>query len=99
MIPNTYKDVIPNREMMKLSDAMKRIDLDSFVGEGLELILLNLRMEPSPGEEEMRYKLVLTINVFKTIGVFEWYVYGMYHTHLSVIHTIDKIFSQLSLCK
>ncbi|KAK2555497.1 E3 ubiquitin-protein ligase rnf213-alpha [Acropora cervicornis] len=71
LIPNTYKDVIPNREMMKLSDAMKRIDLDSFVGEVLELILLNLRMEPIPGEEEMRYKLVLTINVFKTIGVFE----------------------------
>ena len=71
MIPNTYKDAIPIREMMKLSDAMKRIDLDSFVGEVLELILLNLRMEPSPEEEEMRYKLVLTINVFKTIGVFE----------------------------
>ena len=63
MIPNTYKHVIPGTEMMKLSDAMKRIDLDSFVGEVLELILLNLRMEPSPGEEEMRYKLVLTINV------------------------------------
>ena len=59
---------------MKLSDAMKRIDLDSFVGEVLELILLNLRMEPNPGEEEMRYKLVLTKNVVETIGVFEWYV-------------------------
>ena len=77
---------------MKLSDAMKRIDLDSFVGEVLELILLNLRMEPSPGEEEMRYKLVLTINVFKTIGVFEWYVNCN-------VHTIDEIFSRLSLCK
>ena len=71
---------------------MKRIDLDSFVGEVLELILLNLRMEPSPGEEEMRYKLVLTINVFKTIGVFEWYVNCN-------VHTIDEIFSWLSLCK
>ena len=83
--------------MMKLSDAMKRIDLDSFIGEVLELILLNLRMEPSPGEEEMRYKLVLTINVFKTIGVFEWYV-NCNVPHLS-IHTIDEIFSWLSLCK
>ena len=92
MIPNTYKHVIPGTEMMKLSDAMKRIDLDSFVGEVLELILLNLRMEPSPGEEEMRYKLVLTINVFKTIGVFEWYVNCN-------VHTIDEIFSRLSLCK
>ena len=47
---------------------MKRIDLDSFVGEVLELIWLNLRMEPSTGEKEMRYKLVLTI------GIFDWYV-------------------------
>ena len=82
---------------MKLSDAMKRIDLDSFVGEVLELILLNLRMEPSTGEEEMRYKLFLTINVFKTIGVLEWYINGNV-PHLS-IHTIDGIFSWLSLCK
>lgn len=40
--------------MMKLSVAMKRIDLDSFVGEVLELIWLNLRMEPSTGGKEMR---------------------------------------------
>ena len=68
MIPDTYKHVIPTIEMMKLSDAMKRIDLDSFVGEVLELILLNLRMEPSAGEKEMRYTLVLTM------AIFEWYV-------------------------
>ena len=84
MIPNTYKDVIPIKEMMKLSHAMKRIDLDSFVGEVLELILLNLR-EPSPGEEEMRYKLVLTINVLQTISVFKWYV-NCSVPYLSLIH-------------
>ena len=97
MIPNTYKHVIPSTEMMKLSHAMKRIDLDSFVGEVLELIFLNLRMEPSPEEEEMRYKLVLTINIFKIISVFEWYV--NYSVPYLSIRIIDKIFSQLSLCK
>jgi len=40
--------------MMKFSNAMRRIDLDRFVCEILELILLNLRGDPAPGEEEMR---------------------------------------------
>ncbi|XP_067056125.1 E3 ubiquitin-protein ligase rnf213-alpha-like isoform X2 [Acropora muricata] len=52
-ISDTFKHVIPSTEMMKLSVAMKRIDLDSFVGEVLELIWLNLRMEPSTGGKEM----------------------------------------------
>jgi len=33
---------------------MKRIDLDRFVSEVLELILLNLRGDTTPGEEDMR---------------------------------------------
>lgn len=45
---------MPRIKMMKFSDAMKRIDLDRFVCEVLELILLNLRGEPRGGEEEMR---------------------------------------------
>ena len=84
MIPNTYKDVIPTREMMKLSDAMKRIDLDSFVGEVLELILLNLRMEPRPGEEEMRYKLVLLLMSLKLLVSLSGMLIVVYHICLFV---------------
>ena len=39
---------------MKFSNAMRRIDLDRFVSEILELILLNLRGDASRGEEDMR---------------------------------------------
>ena len=84
MIPNTYKDVIPTREMMKLSDAMKRIDLDSFVGEVLELILLNLRMEANPGEEEMRYKLVLLLMSLKLLVSLSGMLIVVYHICLFI---------------
>ena len=40
--------------MMKFSNSMRRIDSDRFVPEVLELILLNLRGEAVPGEEDMR---------------------------------------------
>ena len=46
--------------MMKFSNKMMRVDLDRFVCEVLELILLNLRVEPRPGEEEMRYLLAVS---------------------------------------
>ncbi|XP_068694638.1 E3 ubiquitin-protein ligase rnf213-alpha-like [Montipora foliosa] len=52
-IPDNYKHVIPSKPLMKFSNKMMRVDLDRFVCEVLELILLNLRIEPRPGEEEM----------------------------------------------
>ena len=42
------------KQMIKFSNGMRRIDLDRFVSEVLELILLNLRGDASPGEEDMR---------------------------------------------
>ncbi|XP_027055365.1 E3 ubiquitin-protein ligase RNF213-like isoform X2 [Pocillopora damicornis] len=55
-IPDTYKQVMPQILMMKFSNSMRRIDSDRFVPEVLELILLNLRGEAVPGEEDMSLK-------------------------------------------
>ncbi|XP_022783821.1 E3 ubiquitin-protein ligase rnf213-alpha-like [Stylophora pistillata] len=52
-ISDTYKQVMPQRQMMKFSNSMRKIDSDRFVPEVLELILLNLRGEAVPGEEDM----------------------------------------------
>ena len=43
-----------SKQMMKFSNSMRRIDLDRFVSELLELIFLNLRGDATPGEEDMR---------------------------------------------
>lgn len=55
-IADTYKQAMPQRLMMKFSNSMRRIDSDLFVPEVLELILLNLRGEAVPGEEDMSLK-------------------------------------------
>ncbi|XP_078381354.1 E3 ubiquitin-protein ligase rnf213-alpha-like isoform X3 [Oculina patagonica] len=52
-IADTYKHVMSQKQMMKFSNAMRRIDLDRFVSEVLELILLNLRGDAASGEEDM----------------------------------------------
>ncbi|CAH3189324.1 unnamed protein product [Porites lobata] len=52
-ISDKYKQVMSRPELMKFSSGMRRIDLDRFVCEVLELILLNLRGDAVPGEEEM----------------------------------------------
>lgn len=53
-ISDTFKQVMSRAQLMKFSSGMRRIDLDCFVSEVLELILLNLRGDAVPGEEEMR---------------------------------------------
>ena len=53
-ISDTFKQVMSRAQLMKFSSGMRRIDLDFFVSEVLELILLNLRGDAVPGEEEMR---------------------------------------------
>ncbi|XP_020616489.1 E3 ubiquitin-protein ligase RNF213-like [Orbicella faveolata] len=52
-IADTYKHVMSSKQMMKFSNSMRRVDLDRFVSEVLELILLNLRGDATPGEEDM----------------------------------------------
>ena len=41
-------------QLKEFSSGMRRIDLDRFVCEVLEVILLNLRGDTVSGEEEMR---------------------------------------------
>lgn len=53
-ISDKYKQVMSRAQLMKFSNGMRRIDLDLFVSEVLELILLNLRNDADPREEEMR---------------------------------------------
>lgn len=55
-IADTYKQVMPQRQMMKFSNSMRKVDSDRFVPEVLELILLNLRGEAVPGEEDMSFR-------------------------------------------
>ena len=53
-ISDKYKQIMSRPQLMKFSSGMRRIDLDRFICEVLELILLNLRGDAVPGEEEMR---------------------------------------------
>ena len=53
-ISNTYKQVMSPGQLMKFSNGLMKIDLDCFVREVLELILLNLRGDAVPKKEEMR---------------------------------------------
>ena len=45
---------MPRPQLMKFSSGMRKIDLNRFVCEVLELILLNLKGDAAPGGEEMR---------------------------------------------